>query len=76
MNASLGMLTVLNFMECLGGSQLRVRLLVLAQVMIPGLWDGALHEAPCWARRRVWSLVYSFSLFLCPSPQLMHSKIK
>ena len=28
-------------------AQLSIQLLILAQVMIPGSWDGALHRALC-----------------------------
>ena len=46
-------------------SWLSVQLLILAQVMILGLWDQALHRVPCW----VWSLfkILSF-LLLLPAP--------
>lgn len=42
--------------------QVSLRLLILAQVMISGSWDGAPHQAPRWA----WSLlgILSFSLSL------------
>ena len=49
-------------------SQLSIRLLISAQVMIPGLWDQSL----CWALCCVWSLLRIFpmplSLPLRPSP--------
>ena len=44
-------------------STLSVQLLILAQIMMPGSWDGAPH----WALRRVWLLLkdsLSPSLFL------------
>lgn len=41
-------------------SRLSTGLLILAQVMIRGSWDGAHHRVPCSA----WSLLVSFSLLL------------
>ena len=38
--------------------RLSVRLLISAQVMVPGSWDGALHWDPHWA----WSLLKILSL--------------
>ena len=42
-------------------SWLSVWLLILAPVMIPGLWDWA----PCWAQRWAWSLLKILSLPVC-----------
>ena len=47
-------------------SQLSIRLLISAQVMIPGSWDGALHLA----QHRVWRLLKILSLSPYPSPLL------
>ena len=57
----------MNIQGHLGGSvDLSVRLLVVAQVTIPGLWD----LAPCRAACRAWSLLKIPSLSHCPSPLL------
>ena len=50
-------------------SQWSLQFLILAQVMVPGLWD----RTPGWALHRVRSLleIFSLSLLRCPSPQLV-----
>ena len=58
-------------------SQWSTRLLILAQVMIPGSWDQAWSHTPCWA----WSLLKIFSpdplpLPLSPANALSLSQIK
>ena len=47
-------------------SRVSVRLLVSAQVMIPGLWDRAPHRALCWA----WNLPEILSLSISLSLSL------
>ena len=62
-------------------SWLSVQPLISAQVMVPGLWDASLCQAPCWApgMEATWD---SLSLSLYPSPvharslSLSLSKIK
>ena len=52
---------------------LSIPVLISAQVMISGLWDGALHQALPWA----WSLLQTLSLPLpLPPPPLLSPSLK